>query len=142
MNNEFASAPYTAGQLNAMVKLLKKQAGEDGLKRFLRGEITVTKPKEFSASLGEPVKTLRDMSNSGQLPAMYSIITLPENITSTYTHVPPVWVRRQRYLRSKQYRKDRARIILAFRGVATQKDIGRIPKLPFGFECFFRRFDA
>ena len=44
MNNEFASASYTAGQLNAMVKLLKKQAGEDGPEKFLRGEITVSEP--------------------------------------------------------------------------------------------------
>lgn len=43
-NSEFASAPYTAGQLNAMVKLLKKQGGEDGPERFLRGELTVFKP--------------------------------------------------------------------------------------------------
>lgn len=42
MSTEFASANYTVGQLNAMVKLLKKQAGEDGPERFLRGEITVT----------------------------------------------------------------------------------------------------
>lgn len=41
-DTEFASASYTAGQLNAMVKLLKKQAGEDGPDRFLRGEITVS----------------------------------------------------------------------------------------------------
>ncbi|MBU1091934.1 hypothetical protein KKA27_03695 [Patescibacteria group bacterium] len=45
MSTEFASASYTAGQLNAMVKLLKKQAGEDGPCRFLRGEITVTEPE-------------------------------------------------------------------------------------------------
>lgn len=42
MSSEFASAPYTAGQLNAMVKLLKKQGGEDGPERFLRGELTVS----------------------------------------------------------------------------------------------------
>lgn len=42
MNAEFASAGYTAGQLNAIVKLLKKQAGEDGPERFLRGEIAVS----------------------------------------------------------------------------------------------------
>lgn len=44
MDTAFASAEYTAGQLNAMVKLLKKQAGEDGPEQFLRGEITVAKP--------------------------------------------------------------------------------------------------
>jgi hypothetical protein len=38
---EFASAPYTAGQLNAIVKLLKRQIGEDGPDRFLRGEFVV-----------------------------------------------------------------------------------------------------
>ncbi|MDP2668638.1 MAG: hypothetical protein Q8P07_02275 [bacterium] len=42
--NEFASAQYTAGQLNAMVKRLKKQAGEDGPESFLRGELSVSKP--------------------------------------------------------------------------------------------------
>lgn len=44
MSTEFASADYTAGQLNAMVKLLKKQAGEDAPERFLRGEIIVAEP--------------------------------------------------------------------------------------------------
>ncbi|MDP2668586.1 MAG: hypothetical protein Q8P07_02015 [bacterium] len=42
--NEFASAGYTAGQLNAIVKILKKQAGEDGPDSFLRGELSVSKP--------------------------------------------------------------------------------------------------
>ncbi len=40
-NAEFASKDYTAGKLNAIVKLLKKQAGEDGPERFLRGELVV-----------------------------------------------------------------------------------------------------
>jgi hypothetical protein len=45
-NNEsgFASQDYTAGQLNAIVKLLRKQAGGDGVERFLRGELTVSEP--------------------------------------------------------------------------------------------------
>ncbi len=43
-NTEFASAGYTAGQLNAIVKGLKKQAGEDGPEKFLRGEVTVSQP--------------------------------------------------------------------------------------------------
>lgn len=42
--SEFASAGYTAGQLNAIIKILKKQAGEDGPDRFLRGELTVSEP--------------------------------------------------------------------------------------------------
>ena len=42
--SEFASAGYTAGQLNAMVKRLKKQGGEDGPDSFLRGELIVSKP--------------------------------------------------------------------------------------------------
>lgn len=41
---DLASAKYTAGQLNDIVKLLKKQAGEDGPDRFLRGEIAVSEP--------------------------------------------------------------------------------------------------
>lgn len=41
---EFASQDLTAGQLNAIVKLLKKQGGEDGPERFLRGELTVSEP--------------------------------------------------------------------------------------------------
>lgn len=41
MDIEFASARYTADQLNAIVKLLKKQGGEDGPDRFLRGELVV-----------------------------------------------------------------------------------------------------
>lgn len=40
--NEFASANYTVGQLNAVVKLLKKQGGEEGVDRFLRGELVVS----------------------------------------------------------------------------------------------------
>ena len=44
MSECFASAVYTAGQLNAIVKLLKKQGGEDGPERFLRGEIMVAEP--------------------------------------------------------------------------------------------------
>ncbi|OGF87625.1 hypothetical protein A3B19_02420 [Candidatus Giovannonibacteria bacterium RIFCSPLOWO2_01_FULL_46_32] len=44
MSSEFVSASYTAGQLNAIVKLLKKQAGEDGPERFLRGELSVSAP--------------------------------------------------------------------------------------------------
>lgn len=44
MSTEFASAGYTAGQLNAIVKLLKKQAGEDGPERFLQGELTISEP--------------------------------------------------------------------------------------------------
>lgn len=44
MSSEFASAGYTAGQLNAIVKLLKKQGGEDGPEKFLRGELTVCEP--------------------------------------------------------------------------------------------------
>lgn len=44
MSAEFAGASYTLGQANAIIKLLKKQAGEDGPERFLRGEITVAEP--------------------------------------------------------------------------------------------------
>ena len=39
MSNEFASSAYTAGQLNAMVKLMKKQEGDNAPERFLRGEL-------------------------------------------------------------------------------------------------------
>ena len=42
MENEFASAKYTAGQLNAIVKLLRRQAGENGPERFLRGEVVIS----------------------------------------------------------------------------------------------------
>lgn len=43
MSTEFASAGYTVGQLNAIVKLLIQQAGIDGPKLFLQGKITVSK---------------------------------------------------------------------------------------------------
>jgi hypothetical protein len=43
-NNESVSFRFTAGQLNAIVKLLQKQAGEDAVERFLRGELTVSEP--------------------------------------------------------------------------------------------------
>ena len=39
--SEFASAGLTAGQLNAIVKML---GGEEGALRFLRGELVVSKP--------------------------------------------------------------------------------------------------
>lgn len=39
--SEFASANFTAGQLNAIVKML---GGEVGARRFLRGELTVSEP--------------------------------------------------------------------------------------------------
>ncbi|MFH1046781.1 MAG: hypothetical protein V1738_00620 [Patescibacteria group bacterium] len=42
MRSDFASADYTAGQLNAIVKILKKQAGENAPERFLRGELVVS----------------------------------------------------------------------------------------------------
>jgi hypothetical protein len=42
MSNEFAMADYTGGQMNAIIKLLKKQGGEDGPERFLRGDLIVT----------------------------------------------------------------------------------------------------
>ena len=41
MSQEFASAGLTAGQLNAIVKML---GGEEGALRFLRGELVVSKP--------------------------------------------------------------------------------------------------
>ncbi len=41
---EFASAQYTAGELNAVVKLLRKHGGKNGVERFLRGEFTVNAP--------------------------------------------------------------------------------------------------
>ena len=40
-NNEFASSNLTAGQLNAIVKDL---GGEEGARKFLRGEVTVSEP--------------------------------------------------------------------------------------------------
>jgi hypothetical protein len=43
-NTEFASAGYTAGQLNALIKMIRAQAGEDGVERFLRGEVTISLP--------------------------------------------------------------------------------------------------
>jgi hypothetical protein len=41
MNNEFAMADLTGGQLNAIVK---KLGGYDGAMRFLRGEVVVSEP--------------------------------------------------------------------------------------------------
>jgi hypothetical protein len=46
MSEAFASSRYTAGQLNAIIKLLRVQAGEDGPERFLRGEVTVSAPSK------------------------------------------------------------------------------------------------
>ncbi len=45
MSTEFASSNLTAGQLNAAVKLLRRQAGKNGFERFLRGEVTVSEPE-------------------------------------------------------------------------------------------------
>jgi hypothetical protein len=42
--NEFASAEYTVGQLNAIIKKLIKAGGEDGPNKLLRGELTISEP--------------------------------------------------------------------------------------------------
>ena len=45
MSKTFASANYTAGQLNAIVKLLQQQGnGQDAPDRYLRGELVVSEP--------------------------------------------------------------------------------------------------
>ncbi len=44
MSKEFAAAAYTVGQLNAMIKLIKRQCGEDGPERLLRRELVVSEP--------------------------------------------------------------------------------------------------
>lgn len=41
---KFASACYTAAQLNTIVELLRKQGGKDAVERFLRHEISVSEP--------------------------------------------------------------------------------------------------
>lgn len=43
---KFASADYTAGQLNAIVKLLRSQGGKEGVEKFLRGELTISQPEK------------------------------------------------------------------------------------------------
>lgn len=58
MIKEFAGASYTLGQLNAIIKLLKKQAGEDGPELFLRGEICVSEPARPVEAV--PVEGVRD----------------------------------------------------------------------------------
>lgn len=42
--SDFASSKYTAGQLNAVVKLLQKQGGPNGVERFIRGELVAAPP--------------------------------------------------------------------------------------------------
>jgi hypothetical protein len=44
MSEKFASADYTHGQTNAIIKKLIAQGGPDGPMRFLRGEISVSEP--------------------------------------------------------------------------------------------------
>jgi hypothetical protein len=44
MSTEFASSVYTMDQMNAVVKILRKQAGDDAVERLLRGELTVSAP--------------------------------------------------------------------------------------------------
>ena len=41
---KFASADYTVGQLNAIVKRMRKQGGFDGVEKFLRGELVLAQP--------------------------------------------------------------------------------------------------
>ena len=54
MSTEFASAGYTAGQLNTMVKLLRAQGGgEDAPERFLRGELLLVSVPTRSSSWRE-----------------------------------------------------------------------------------------
>lgn len=43
---KFASADYTAGQFNAIVKLLRSQGGKEGVEKFLRGELTISQPEK------------------------------------------------------------------------------------------------
>ena len=41
---EFASSEYTAGQLNSMVKNIRKVAGRDGVERLLKSELSLGAP--------------------------------------------------------------------------------------------------
>ncbi len=41
---KFASADYTVGKLNAIVKRMRKQGGTDGVEKFLRGELVLAQP--------------------------------------------------------------------------------------------------
>ena len=72
--SEFASASYTAGELNAIIKLLKKQGGEDGPEKFLRGELTLKLTERMfktwkTVKLGTGLKTADDfrkaLTNAG-----------------------------------------------------------------------------
>ena len=42
----FVSARYSAGQLNAIVKMMRKQAGDDAVECFLRGKLTLAPPSQ------------------------------------------------------------------------------------------------
>lgn len=132
-NSEFASSGYTVGQLNAMVKLLIKQGGEEGPIRFLRGEIKVTKLDEPNGCLDLPVTILREMKKSGGLNfSIYSLITEPEEISPPFLHVPSVEMRYNMHIRSKQGRKERKKIILAYRESEQQREIvGRVQGDPW-----------
>lgn len=66
MSNEFASVGYTAGQLNAIVKLLKKQGGESGPERFLRGELTVQSARPALSITVDYNMSLKDMIAAGR----------------------------------------------------------------------------
>ena len=128
-NNQFASSYYTVGQVNAIVKKLKEQGGEDGPERFLRGEITVTKFDEHKGSLNEPISTLREMKKNGQLAwPMYLIVTQPEEISPPFLHIPSVEMRYHMHMRSSRGRKERKKIVLVSRELEQQTEVtGRIP---------------
>jgi hypothetical protein len=62
--SKFASASYTAGQLNDVVKLLKKQGGEEGVDRFLRGELMVSERIGSELKKGDVFRLTVDYSQS------------------------------------------------------------------------------
>ncbi|MCC6934110.1 MAG: hypothetical protein IT406_00215 [Candidatus Yanofskybacteria bacterium] len=62
--SEFASAPYTAGQLNAMVKKLVELAGQDGPKKLLSGELVLKAANLLHLVTTNPVPAVKRFAAS------------------------------------------------------------------------------
>ena len=108
-SSEFAAANYSIGQLNAVVKLLRKQAGEDGVEMFLRGAVTVANavhPVEETFSVAERLIRRNLVLHADN----YTIITEPESI-----YPPEVKPERHLWTGRARRRQRRAKVALAFR---------------------------
>ena len=65
-SKEFASAKYTVGQLNAMIKIIIDQCGEDGPERFLKNAVRLQNVCEYGENKNVRVFDLTSPGFSGE----------------------------------------------------------------------------